>query len=525
MSFEVPGSVRLDVLKAALSRDLEGLRISEEKPASCVRSYYDSFDWRLYRAGVVLEEKICGEEARLCWRNRESGRLERYQRIGTVPRFAWDLPMGPVRDRLEPVLEMRALRPLARVQVASTTLRVLNSDDKTVLRLELEDACLLHTDGTQGAALGACLRVVPVKGYDKLPATVLGVIRGVLGLSQAPEGLFDQALRAAGRRPGDYSAKLDIRLDPGMPAAEAARTILGVLLDVVVANEAGTRADLDSEFLHDFRVAVRRARSALSQLRKALPPSLVERFAPELRWLGQITGPTRDLDVYLLTFGDYQAALPPGVREDVLPLREFLQRHQRQEHQSLVRALDSGRYATLRSAWREFVEGRAPAADPGPHAECAILEIASRQIWRDYRRVVREGSAISDDSPATGLHELRKSCKKLRYALELFLALYPPKATRKLIKFLKALQDNLGEFQDLEVQADALKRLAAQMMREGQVQADTLLAMGMLVEALMLRKQAAREAFAGHWSTFTGRENRQLYKDVFDRRGDCGEVA
>ncbi|MFC1662475.1 CHAD domain-containing protein, partial [Gemmatimonadota bacterium] len=39
------------------------------------------------------------------------------------------------------------------------------------------------------------------------------------------------------------------------------------------ANEVGMLKNLDSEFLHDFRVAVRRTRSGLTQLKGVFPPS------------------------------------------------------------------------------------------------------------------------------------------------------------------------------------------------------------------------------------------------------------
>ena len=77
------------------------------------------------------------------------------------------------------------------------------------------------------------------------------------------------------------------------------KIVLHRLLDTMLANETGTREDIDSEFLHDFRVSVRRTRSAISQIKGVIPQKILDRFRPEFTWLGQITGPTRDMDVYL----------------------------------------------------------------------------------------------------------------------------------------------------------------------------------------------------------------------------------
>ena len=45
-------------------------------------------------------------------------------------------------------------------------------------------------------------------------------------------------------------------------------------LQTLRINEDGVRKDLDSEFLHDFRVAVRRTRSALSQIKGVFPAAV-----------------------------------------------------------------------------------------------------------------------------------------------------------------------------------------------------------------------------------------------------------
>ena len=60
------------------------------------------------------------------------------------------------------------------------------------------------------------------------------------------------------------------------------------------------REQLDTEFLHDFRVALRRTRSLLGQIRDVFPAAAVEHFSSEFSWIGRLTGPPRDLDVLLL---------------------------------------------------------------------------------------------------------------------------------------------------------------------------------------------------------------------------------
>nr|MDJ0861140.1 CHAD domain-containing protein [Gammaproteobacteria bacterium] len=113
------------------------------------------------------------------------------------------------------------------------------------------------------------------------------------------------------------------------------------------------------------------------------------------------------------------------------------------------------------------------------------------------------------------LHELRKTCKKLRYLMEFFQNLYPPKEIKALIKALKVLQDNLGDFQDLEVQALNLTHFSEQMVDEGTVPPQTLMAMGMLVDGLSRRQHQAREEFAARFGQFAAEDIRSQFQTLF----------
>ena len=77
--------------------------------------------------------------------------------------------------------------------------------------------------------------------------------------------------------------------------------------------------------------------------------------------------------------------------------------------------------------------------------------------------MVRDGSAIDDDSPDEALHDLRKRGKELRYLLELFGSLFPADVVKPMVAALKDLQDVLGHFQDRSVQTDMLRETADEL--------------------------------------------------------------
>ena len=485
-----------------------------EQPFKSQLIYLDTFDWRLHAAGTLLVQEDGLRETRIRWCKLETGALIR-QMMSAAPSFAWDLPEGKLRRELEALIEMRVLLPMAQANLKIVRVAVLDKERKTILRLVIEEG-FAGPEKECAESLLPRLRLEPVKGYHKPLLNALDIVEKKLCLEPAGH-LFYEALELVGRLAEGYSGKFKVNLRPDMSAGEAVRRILLHLLETMECNLDGTRADLDSEFLHDFRVAVRRTRSLFSEVKGVLPPEILQRFKPGFKWLGQITGPTRDLDVYLLKLPGYRKALPAAMQADLEPLQVYLYRHQKQEQKKLARQLGSARFCKMVEEWREFLEADFDALKWPEKALTPIGEIASRRSWKTYRMVIREGEAITDDSPAEALHELRINCKKLRYLMEFFRTLYPTGRIRKQIKALKSLQDNLGDFQDLEVQAEALKQFGHEMQAEkGNLPSDTFMAMGALIDSLYRRQEIERHNFAERFELFASPENQAVCKELFN---------
>ena len=60
-----------------------------------------------------------------------------------------------------------------------------------------------------------------------------------------------------------------------------------------------------------------------------------------------------------------------------------------------------------------------------------------------------------------------------------------------------------------------LKTFSHQMVAEGKVPPDTLLAMGMLIDGLERRQHQAREEFAGRYAGFSQQKNQQRFRKLF----------
>jgi len=473
------------------------------------RAYYDTFDGLVRVAGMTL---VC-EGDRLVLRDgedRERAAVD-WSSDG-VPVQAADLPPGAMRDLLARVIDVRAATVLVRVRVRRQVLRVLDGERKTVARIDIEEPAL--TDHRR-VALNGRISVVGVRGYDKALRRVERVVEDELGLRAAVLSLADEAVVGAGGTPGGVSSKLDVALDPAQRADGAAVALLSQLLTAIEVNLPGTLADVDTEFLHDLRVAVRRTRALQREFKTVFPPAELAHFRAEFRRLQAITGPSRDLDVYVLEFDEFAGSLPEAQRRDLEPLHALLIERRRRERRRMVRALRSPRTATVLSQWERFVAGLELLPDDGrPDAKRGVAALAGERIAAVYGHMVRMGKAIGDDSPPAALHELRKKGKELRYLLEFFSGLYPAATVDPMIKTLKSLQDTLGRFQDREVQAVMLRAVGDEVatLDDG---AQALMAMGMLVERLERQQAQARSEFAERFAGFAGKSRRAAVKRTF----------
>jgi CHAD domain-containing protein len=486
------------------------LPIVTQRAYTVDRTFWDTFDGRLHDAGLTL----VASAGRLVLTDAQSSAEQASAALprGAVKLFDEDLPEGPLRERLAPLVEMRALAPVARVRSRFLPINVLDDIGKIVVRLRVEEP-VAQLGGKRSEPLAARLHVTGVLGYDRDFERVLDQLERGRGLVPARRPVQDEAVRAAGGRAGGTSSKLKVQLAPDVRADAAAAVIARRLLEVIEHNMPGTLADVDSEFLHDLRVAVRRTRALQRELAGVFPPEPLRVFRDGFRRLQAVTGPTRDLDVQLLEFGALAAGLPEV--GDVVPLRRLLADHLRVARATMAAELRSDATRALLHNWAEVLDGLVDSDETGrPDAARPIADVAGERIASVYRRMVKMGSRIGDDSPAEALHDLRKKGKELRYLLEFFASIYPPDIVKPMVTSLKGLQDVLGRFQDREIQADLLRSLGDEVAAlEGG--APALMAMGVLVQRLLADQAAARAEFSESFTVFAAKEQRALVKQTF----------
>ena len=472
------------------------------------RTWLDTFDWRLYRAGLMLEFEQARRGGRLLLSKADGTPQAEQPVTGWSPRRpSLDLPAGPVRDRIIVLTSPRALLPIVKAASTVSVMRLLNADGKTVARLVTEHLTVTApAAGPQAgttAELPLRLAVAEVRGYPGQARRAATLLAGEPGVSHASQSVFTAALTALGRHPADYTSGVEAEITATMPASVAVARLLLRLLDTLELNVDGVLRDIDTEFLHDLRVAVRRTRSAIKLLGGVLPADLARQYGAEFKWLGDLTTPTRDLDVHLLGFGAMAEQLIAASPADLEPLRVFLARHRAREFRRLAAALRGPRFRAITDDWRKaLLEIRdAPAKR---RREPTAAELALRTTGHAFRRIAAHGARITPASAPESLHDLRKRAKELRYLLEFFAPLHDPVAYRKVVGDLKSLQDCLGDFQDSQVQREEIHALADAIMAERAAPAATLLAMGEIAAKLTVSQAEARADFGRRFARFAG---------------------
>lgn len=511
VALHVPPDLDDDIVIAALRR--HGA-VEVEPRRSADRVHLDTFDGRLADGGLTLWRESASRSVPMTLTLVDPDGSSRP--VTAAPAradriFASDIATGAIRDRIAALIESRALTPQVRVRSSVRRITVCNADGKTVVRVAIEDPMVVLARRAT-AALSRRVHVIPVRGYPGAFRRVTELLGSELELSVAAEPIVADAHRVAGVAVGGVSSRVDVTVEPGMRADHATIVICRRLADIVEANLPGTLADVDTEFLHDLRVAVRRTRSVVKQMTGMFPPVATERARADLRWIQEITGPTRDLDVQIAQWPALVAAVNPTRADDLGAVDDLLRRHRGAAFTRMRRQMKGQRYETAWTAWRELLDRPLSVVDDADHSE-PIVDVAGRRVRAVYRSIVKRGSEIDHAAPET-LHDLRKRGKELRYLLELFGDLWPADAVQPLVSTLKDLQDELGRFQDDEIHSGQLRQLAPELatMPSG---TDAIIALGAVIDELAADQRRAREDFADRFAPFAATGTRDLVEDTF----------
>ena len=424
-----------DLLKA-------DFQIKQGAPKKETLALYDTHVWTLWFENLVLIKS----RTNLLLFTREGEwpvgqALASIPLRGKCPRFLRNFPASNLRDRLESEVEHRALDEVASVQSTVSEWNLRNKSAKTLVRLYVRE--------TLQTASRTLVELIPLRGYEEEANAVSDLLTGIADISAvSPLG---EALRATGATPTPYVLKPELHISADQETRTVVCEAAAKTLEVARANELGIIEDWDSEFLHDYRVSLRRIRSVLSSIKGIFPEETLADWKTQLGTIARHTNKLRDLDVYLLSQDDMTQLLPEVLQPHLAGLFTDLSKERKQEQQKLKAYLKSSGYQSSITALAEAFSHPESLAET-KHSRAPIKEQAAKRVLKRFHKLTDLAEALSKDSPDEDIHSIRIAGKKLRYLLEFFGSLFPEEEMENLTDLLSKLQSRLGDFNDTSVQ-------------------------------------------------------------------------
>lgn len=294
---------------------------------------------------------------------------------------------------------------------------------------------------------------------------ISGRVEDIFALTRRLQDDIDLRPAIASKAERGYSLFLNEPLKPfkaktaqisaSMTPVEAFRVIALGCLEHFQRNEAGILAGGDPEFIHQARVALRRLRSAIKLFAPVLPKEFVHSYSRTWQTLASALGDARNWDVLASeTIPPIAAAFPKS---------------------RVVRALSSQAYARCRRARRAITLLLASREYPRLLLEftsatyllpttnnASLRKFAARQLEKAWLTAAKSARRHADLGNAER-HRMRIAFKKLRYTLDFFSPLIPPREMPRQSKILAALQNELGYINDHVTAQSLLVNLAGRL--------------------------------------------------------------
>jgi CHAD domain-containing protein len=193
-----------------------------------------------------------------------------------------------------------------------------------------------------------------------------------------------------------------------------------------------------------------------------------------------------------------------------------LKEQRKTEHQSLVKTIKSVNYKRILSDWESYLKSEDIR---NQQKVGSIRKLAKNIIMRRNKKVLKFGQRILITVSDELLHQLRIEGKKLRYLLEFFSSLFAQEKIQHLVRKLKLLQDNLGDYNDLVIQQKRLIDSAREITPRTRGGKNTVLALGILIGKLNEQQQMIKKEFVNSFSSYAAKEVQKMFDELFQVQG------
>ena len=214
----------------------------------------------------------------------------------------------------------------------------------------------------------------------------------------------------------------------------------------------------DIEHVHRLRVASRRLRNGLGLFRDCLSPKIYKTYQKHIRRITKALGKARDLDIQIECVTQQHgllldANLKPGYERLLLRLKQERTKAQ----QKVVGALNHLQGNQILETMRSHLELKAFTARNTHLYTPSLYKKSLKAIGDRLDDFLSYEVYIHQPEHIEKLHAMRISGKHLRYTMEIFAPIYDD-ALLPFVRYMKEIQDQLGEIHDADVWLDWLQK-------------------------------------------------------------------
>ena len=496
-----------------------GYQVKELDSVRNVDLYLDTFDWALMKNKLSLRYRISNGQAMYTLKSLngvEEGiakRMETEVPLDKPVDAPTEVPVKRIRKLIDALIFPRKL--LGHIQVSTDRRRYqMFSPEGAEIELAF-DASSFSLRGLHPRRRTPKLHEMEAEihhGSATVLESLASSLSATFGYSPSVGSKFEVAfkrfkLALPSKQPPE---KLKVRLEDRLDLA--VRKILAYQFQRFREQLAGVRQDIDTEFVHQARVATRRMRSALRLFREAIPQRVVTYLGEELKWLGKKFGTVRDLDVFLLNLSRFKPQIKYFPSKKRNAFENWIEKHRRTPLKDVQEAIESSRYKTFERRFMQFLEGPLPARPRAPLALRPVREVAPAVITERFEAVIEQGHKVLTKPKLKQFHVLRIQMKKLRYAVEFMAPAYEGALT-SFIERTVEIQDCLGELQDTVFTGGFIEFLLDEWKGK-LVEPDLLFILGEIYQLQTEIAADRREKFGKIWERFSSEETVNLLKET-----------
>jgi CHAD domain-containing protein len=418
--------------------------------------------------------------------------------------FWWDINDEAIRGYLKNIVGVRALNEIFKMDIVAREYNIYNDNSKIIASISAFDFPQFYF---------TLLRINRLKGYKKEAKNTKLILEnaGAYKLKSVLKFIFEKA----GITTNEYTTKICANINKSDLTCDATKVILKEMLILMEKNISGIKSHIDAEFLHDFRVALRRTRTALTQLKGIFKEEYILTYKKNFSEITNRTNRARDLDIQYLTFVELKFNILDNLKPGLTILLNYLNELRNKEYNKLAKFLTTKIFNSILNKWGKFIEST-DINNFGENGLKPVGQMAPYYIIEALKKVNKKYQSVIKNFNPRNMHKMRISCKKLRYVLEFFSPIYNEPIYEKTIEALKTLQDTLGLYQDVEVQKKMLSEIMNGLSKNEDFIKDIFMTTGYFFRLLEEKQQKSTTNFLEYFDNFIDLIDSKKFRKVLN---------